>query len=83
MTGLILWYIQRKRILFSNVLKSPNLSIDFAQFFIQLHSYKTETENVERQAAEATNSNETILLPWLRTQAHLKSDAEEGNCYIL
>lgn len=57
--------------------------IDFAQFFIQLHSYKTEAENVERQAAEATNSNETILLPWLRTQAHLKSDAEEGNCYIL
>ena len=38
---------------------------------------------MERQAAEATNSNETILLPWLRTQANLKTNAEEGNCYIL
>jgi len=37
---------------------------------------------MERQAAEATNSNETILLPWLRTQAHLKTDTEDGNCYI-
>jgi len=50
-------------------------------FFIQLHSYKTQTENVERQAAEATNSNETILLPWLRTQANLKTNAEEGSVF--
>jgi len=50
-------------------------------FFLQLHKYKIQTENVERQAAEATNSNDTIMLPWLRTQTHCKDNQEEGSVF--
>nr|CAG4641615.1 EOG090X04F1 [Eurycercus lamellatus] len=42
-------------------------------FFVQLYSYKVQSENVERLAAEAA-SNESVSLPWLRTQAHSKAD---------
>nr|CAG4649251.1 EOG090X04F1 [Scapholeberis mucronata] len=43
-------------------------------FFVQLHSFKIQVENVERMAAEAI-SNEEVSLPWLRTQAHTKDEA--------
>ena len=38
-----------------------------------MHSYKIQSENVERLAAEATSSD-AALFPWLRTQAHTKAD---------
>ncbi|EFX76487.1 hypothetical protein DAPPUDRAFT_322360 [Daphnia pulex] len=48
-------------------------------FFVQLHSYKVQTENIERLAAEAI-SNDEASLPWLRTQAHTNRD-EEGSVF--
>nr|CAG4650896.1 EOG090X04F1 [Simocephalus serrulatus] len=47
-------------------------------FFVQLHSYKVQAENVERLAAEAI-SNDEASLPWLRTQAHIKD--EDGSVF--
>ena len=57
------------------------MTIAHFQFFIQLYSYKTQSENVERQAAEATN-REIVPLPWLRTQAHLKTNQDDGRIYL-
>lgn len=52
----------------------------FFQFFVQLFNYKTQTENIERLAAEATSADATSL-PWLRTQPHLKT--EEGKTLLV
>nr|CAH0101935.1 unnamed protein product [Daphnia galeata] len=48
-------------------------------FFVQLYSYKIQTENIERLAAEAI-SNDEASLPWLRTQAQTNRD-EEGSVF--
>lgn len=48
-------------------------------FFVQLHSYKVQMENVERLAAEAISNDESSL-PWLRTQAQTTKE-EEGSVF--
>jgi hypothetical protein len=52
----------------------------WCKFFVQLYSYKIQTENIERLAAEAI-SNDEASLPWLRTQAQTNRD-EEGKQLI-
>nr|CAG4638383.1 EOG090X04F1 [Cyclestheria hislopi] len=48
-------------------------------FFLQLHSFKVQTELIERQAAEAT---EEKLLPWLRAETgNEQSKATESSAF--
>nr|CAG4650082.1 EOG090X04F1 [Sida crystallina] len=49
--------------------------------FLQLYSHKIQTESVERQAAQAMNSSETIFLPSLRAQAQSNEDVAEGSVF--